>query len=86
MGRSTAGLEDAPAMAPRVTPLSEMVRVTASRPFVMANAPDERIVPGMADPPLSNAAPSIPFGFEAFDGRLSPVVLRDAAESVAERA
>lgn len=62
MGRRTDGRVDCPA---RGVPVSDMVRESASRPLVSANAPDERIVPGIAalgtsDPPLR----ALSFDFE----------------------
>ena len=62
MGRRTEGRVGGPV---RETPVSDMVRVTASRPLLIAKAPEERIVPGMAPlgasvAPLRDAALPVP--------------------------
>ncbi len=77
-------------MPPRGTPDSEIVRVTASRPFDIANAPEERIVPGIA--PLGGASEVLRdmscFCFEEppVEGRVvEPAVDGRVAGSVAAR-
>ncbi len=74
MGSRTAGLLG-PDVWPRDTPLSDAVRVTVRRPFVTANAPEDRMVPGIAPPVRSNPGASVPLGLDALDGRLSPAEL-----------
>ena len=74
MGSSTAGRDGCIGMPLRGTPVSEIVRATASRPLATANAPDERIVPGIAA-----------LGARVFALRAPSFVLFEPAGSVAPR-
>lgn len=75
IGRSTDGREGC--MPPRGIPVSEIVRVTASRPLVIANAPDERIVPGIAALGASLSLREVSFVFAAPAGSVEARVWLD---------
>lgn len=79
IGRRTEGRVGGPE---RGVPVSDIVREIASRPLVKANAPDERIVPGIA----ALGASDPPFRVLSFDFEELPVPGRPVDEgSVAAR-